>query len=84
MTISFFSQIVVRPELLVFVCRTFDLDSLSTKVFQDMVNGLGAYVQNVMLTPAPDSEHQGGGGQGGSAGQASSSAGGGGGSGGQV
>ncbi len=62
MALEVLHQIAVKPDLLVFICTTFDQNSLSTKVFQDMVNGLGAYVQNVMMSPSTEGE-QGQGGQ---------------------
>ncbi len=56
MVLEVLHQIAVRPDLLVFICTTFDQNNLSTKVFQDMVNGLGAYVQNVMFSPTAEVE----------------------------
>jgi len=50
MALEVIHKIVVRPELLVFLCSTYDKND-SSKVFQDMANGLGAYVQNVMMSP---------------------------------
>lgn len=57
-------KIMVKPELLHFLCATFDMNEHSTKVYQDMINGLGAFVQNVMSTPKNfeiDHSSQGGG-----------------------
>ena len=54
MALEVLHKIAVDPELLVFVCSTFDQNKLSTKVFQDTINALGAYVQNVMLSPNGD------------------------------
>jgi hypothetical protein len=53
MALEVVHKIAVRPDLLTFVCTTFDMNEHSTKVFQDIVNGVGAYVQNVMLQPCP-------------------------------
>lgn len=48
-------KITVDSDLLIFICDTFDTNDLSTKVFQDIINGLGSYVQNVMMQQS--SEH---------------------------
>lgn len=68
MALEVVHKIMVQPELLSFICSTFDMNEHSTKVFQDMINSLGAYVQNVMMTPGPpegDGQQGGGGGSGG-------------------
>ena len=77
MALEVVHKIMVQPGLLSFICSTFDMNEHSTKVFQDMIISLGAYVQNVMMTPGPaEGEGQqggggGGGGVGGSGGGAS-------------
>uniref|UniRef100_A0A0K2TVD6 Protein MON2 homolog n=1 Tax=Lepeophtheirus salmonis TaxID=72036 RepID=A0A0K2TVD6_LEPSM len=43
-------KILVKTDLITFICLNFDLKEHSTNVFQDIVNGLGAYVQNVMMS----------------------------------
>ena len=78
MALEVVHKIMVQPELLSFICSTFDMNEHSTKVFQDMINSLGAYVQNVMMTPGPaDGEGQQGGAGGGSGGGTTSGGGGG-------
>ena len=49
------------------------LNSMSTKVFQDMINGLGAYVQNIMMLLPQHADGDGAGGGGGGAGGGSGS-----------
>ena len=51
-------KIVVRPNLITFMTEKFDMNDHSTNVFQDMINSLGAFVQNVLLTPSGPSDHQ--------------------------
>ena len=65
-------KFVVRPQLLSFICKEFDMNSHSTNVFQDMINSLGAFVQNVMLASPPtgsDATSDPGGGSGSGSGQ---------------
>ena len=54
-------KIVVRPNLVTFICSKFDMNDHSTNVFQDMINSLGAFVQNVLhsgsnVDPSSDSD----------------------------
>ena len=46
-------KIVIQPDILTFVCSEFDMSGHSTNVFQDIINSLGAFVQNVMLASPP-------------------------------
>ena len=43
-------KIAVRPNLMTFICKKFDMNDHSTNVFKDMINSLGAFVQNVLLS----------------------------------
>ena len=55
-------KIVVQPNLMAFICTQFDMNQHSTNVFKDIINSLGAFVQNVMLaSPANDPNNEGGG-----------------------
>ena len=47
-------KIMVQPDLLTFICSQFDMNGHSTNVFQDIINSLGAFVQNVMLASNPN------------------------------
>ena len=47
-------KIMVQPDLLTFICSQFDMNDHSTNVFQDIINSLGAFVQNVMLASNPN------------------------------
>lgn len=40
-------KMTIQPELLVSFCRCYDLKDHSTKIFQDIINSLGAYVQSL-------------------------------------
>merc|ERR1719242_2062236 len=49
-------MILTQPHLLRFICSQFDMNENSTPVFRDLINGLGAFVQNVLLvSPQSDS-----------------------------
>ena len=55
-------KIAVQPNLLTFICAEFDMAEHSTNVFKDIINSLGAFVQNIMLASPPnDPNHEGGG-----------------------
>lgn len=55
-------KIVIHPKLMTFICTEFDMNEHSTNVFKDIINSLGAFVQNVMLaSPANDPNHEAGG-----------------------
>lgn len=43
-------KMTVQPELLVSFCRCYDLKDHSTKIFQDIINSLGAYVQSLFAS----------------------------------
>ena len=47
-------KIVVQPKLMAFICTQFDMNEHSTNVFKDIINSLGAFVQNVMLASPPN------------------------------
>lgn len=47
-------KIVIHPKLMAFICSQFDMNEHSTNVFKDIVNSLGAFVQNVMLASPPN------------------------------
>ncbi|XP_075525556.1 mon2 homolog, regulator of endosome-to-Golgi trafficking isoform X1 [Dermacentor variabilis] len=54
-----------QPELLKSFCESYDMKDHSTKIFQDMVNALGAYVQALFVNaPCHHHYHHGGGGGG--------------------
>ena len=56
------SKIVIHPKLMTFMCTEFDMNEHSTNVFKDIINSLGAFVQNVMLaSPANDPNNEAGG-----------------------
>lgn len=40
-------KMTIQPELLTSFCRCYDLKDHSTKIFQDIINSLGAYVQSL-------------------------------------
>lgn len=40
-------KMTVQPELLISFCQCYDLKDHSTKIFQDIINSLGAYVQSL-------------------------------------
>lgn len=44
-------KMTVQPDLLVSFCRCYDLKDHSTKIFQDIINSLGAYVQSLFASP---------------------------------
>ncbi len=50
-------KIVINPDLMAFICDKFDMNQHSTNVFKDIVNSLGAFVQNVMLASPPNDHH---------------------------
>ncbi|XP_077547344.1 mon2 homolog, regulator of endosome-to-Golgi trafficking isoform X2 [Haemaphysalis longicornis] len=51
-----------QPELLKSFCESYDMKDHSTKIFQDMVNALGAYVQALFVSaPCHHHYHHGGG-----------------------
>ena len=43
-------KIVVQPKLLTEFCRYYDCQPHATNIFQDMINSLGAYVQNMFIS----------------------------------
>lgn len=43
-------KMTVQPELLISFCQCYDLKDHSTKIFQDIINSLGAYVQSLFAT----------------------------------
>lgn len=43
-------KMTVQPDLLVSFCRCYDLKDHSTKIFQDIINSLGAYVQSLFAS----------------------------------
>lgn len=42
-------KMTIQPDLLVSFCRCYDLKDHSTKIFQDIINSLGAYVQSLFV-----------------------------------
>ena len=63
MALEVVHKLVVKPVLLKFIVTTFDQKDHSTKVFQDMINGLGAFVHNVMNSPATETSEGAGAGE---------------------
>jgi len=43
-------RLVTQPRLLTEFCRSYDCQPHATNIFQDMINSLGAYVQNVFVS----------------------------------
>lgn len=50
-------KILVQPSLMTFICTQFDMNEHSTNVFKDIINSLGAFVQNVMLASPANADH---------------------------
>ena len=48
-------KLVVQPRLLTEFCRYYDCQQHATNIFRDMVNSLGAYVQNMFIPLHPGS-----------------------------
>lgn len=49
-------KMCVQPELLRSFCECYDMKPHSTKIFQDIVNALGSYVQSLFVTPTAASQ----------------------------
>jgi hypothetical protein len=45
-------KMVVQPRLVTEFCRSYDCQPHATNIFQDMINSLGAYVQQVFVSPS--------------------------------
>ncbi|XP_064632193.1 protein MON2 homolog isoform X2 [Lineus longissimus] len=46
-------RLCADPELLKSFCQSYDMKQHSTKIFQDIVNGLGAFIQSLFIIPTP-------------------------------
>ncbi|VDI56064.1 Hypothetical predicted protein, partial [Mytilus galloprovincialis] len=43
-------KLSIQPELIRCFCQSYDMKQHSTKIFRDMVNGLGSYIQSQFMT----------------------------------
>uniref|UniRef100_A0A8C5PWF3 Protein MON2 homolog n=1 Tax=Leptobrachium leishanense TaxID=445787 RepID=A0A8C5PWF3_9ANUR len=48
-------RLCVQPQLLRSFCQSYDMKQHSTKVFRDIVNALGSFIQSLFLLPNPGS-----------------------------
>ncbi|XP_077982841.1 protein MON2 homolog [Glandiceps talaboti] len=48
------NKISVNAKLLRSICENYDMKEHSSKVFRDIVNGLGSFIQSLFVTPMPD------------------------------
>ncbi|KAJ7426113.1 Protein MON2 like protein [Willisornis vidua] len=46
-------RLCVQPQLLRSFCQSYDMKQHSTKVFRDIVNALGSFIQSLFLVPSP-------------------------------
>ncbi|XP_018330358.1 protein MON2 homolog isoform X2 [Agrilus planipennis] len=51
-------RMTIQPELLSSFCECYDLKKHTTRIFQDIVNSLGAYVQSLFIKPQIQTSHQ--------------------------
>jgi len=51
-------KIVIQPKLLMEFCCYYDCQPHATNIFQDIVNSLGAYVQNMFISHSSQTSHQ--------------------------
>nr|XP_006825120.1 PREDICTED: protein MON2 homolog [Saccoglossus kowalevskii] len=47
-------RLCVHPQLLRSFCENYDMKEHSSKVFRDIVNGLGSFIQSLFVTPMPE------------------------------
>ncbi|KAK7080738.1 Endocytosis and vacuole integrity protein [Halocaridina rubra] len=66
-------KLAVQPNLLQSFCTNYDMKPHATKIFQDIVNSMGAFVQSLFISPQSSVASQlAGGSQGGAQGQSPS------------